>query len=106
MDLVSRTLSPRGFKIFYGVAFPLFAFSGYQIYTQSGVVWSLLIWAAEAFGPGDGKISAKVAIVLLIVPVMAIAAAAAYLHDYVCKLGVFAPKQAKPKRPHDPMRDW
>jgi hypothetical protein len=106
MDLVSRTLSPRGFKIFYGVASLLFALSGYQIYTGSGVVWSMLVWAAETFGPGEGKLSVQLAVILLFGPVLAIAAAAAYLHDYVGKVGVFAPKQAQPKRPHDPMRDW
>ena len=106
MDLVSRTLSPRGYKIFYWVMVPLFIVSGYQLYTQSGPVWSLLIWAAEAVGPGEWKIDSRLAFILLIGPVIAIGVAVAYLHDFIFKLGVFAPKQPKPPRPYDPKRDW
>ena len=109
MDLVSRTLSPRGYKLFYWVMVPLFIVSGYQLYMQSGPVWSLLIWAADSVGPGRWKIDNRLAFIVLIFPVIAIGVAVAYLHDFIFKLGVFGPKQPKqplPPRPYDRMRDW
>jgi hypothetical protein len=108
-DLAKRTLSPRGYIIFSLVMVALFSLAGLGFFTKSGPGWSYLVWAAETFGPGDGTISAKLAVVLLIVPAMAIAAAAAYLHDFVFRLGLFAPKQPQsptPSRPHDRLRDW
>ncbi|MGC3971463.1 MAG: hypothetical protein QM775_30220 [Pirellulales bacterium] len=104
MDLASRTLSPRGLKIFYLVAFPLLGVAAYQLFTESGVVAALTEWLEATTGPS--RKNAKLAFAMTLIPILAIASGPAYLHDYICKLGLFAPPQPKPKRPHDPLRDW
>jgi len=104
MDITSRTLSPRGLKIFYLIAFPLLGEISYQLYTDSGLVAWMNEQVVALFG--SGRKTKKLAYVIWLIPIMAIASVPAYLHDYVCKLSLFAPPQPKPKRPHDPLRDW
>jgi hypothetical protein len=52
MDITSRTLSPRGLKIFYLIAFPLLGVISYQLYTDSGLVAWMNEQVVALFGSG------------------------------------------------------
>jgi hypothetical protein len=103
LDVTSRTLSPRGLKLFYLIAFPLLALSAYQLFTESGLVIWLHDWLTANWG--ESRKTMKLAFALTLVPILAIASGPAYLHDYLCKQGLWAPKQKK-TRPPNPLTDW